>query len=66
MKIFEGNINEELSSLNFSDENNDFKLKKAIIVEMWGINIFYKEENHLFDYDSSFRKFALFLKILNC
>ena len=60
MKIFEGNTNEEISSISFSDEANDFKIKKANILERWGINIFYKEETDLYDYDSSFRKFALF------
>jgi len=60
VKIFEGNTNEEISSISFSDEANDFKIKKANILERWGINIFYKEETDLYDYDSSFRKFALF------
>ena len=62
VKVFEGNKIEEISSLNYSDETNDFKIKKAKIIEMWGINIFYKEETDLFDYDSSFRKLALFEK----
>ena len=62
VKIFEGNINEEVYSINFSDETNDFKIKKAEIIEKWGINIFYKEEIDFYDYDSSYRKFALFEK----
>jgi hypothetical protein len=60
--IKENNILENPLLIKYSEENNNFDYIESKILGKWGINIFYKEETDFYDYDSSYRKLALFEK----